>query len=159
MPCRLAATAGDQGQSAYRAIDLLKQLSRWRSWNRAPNTARLIHTRRWKFDRVLILPHAVSALEEAHVKWQVTYLIMAVLLTVLEGIVTVYFGKAISIAWTGDLPARGLLVFLAALEATSLANVWVQCGSGLHVWSQSANARLMQNVTPTGAEERGQSDV
>ncbi|MGA8086479.1 MAG: hypothetical protein WCA10_04180 [Terracidiphilus sp.] len=92
-------------------------------------------------------------------KWQVTYLIMAVLLTVLEGIVTVYFGKAISIAWTGDLPARGLLVFLVALEATSLANVWVQCGSGLHVWSQSANARLMQNVTPTGAEERGQSDV
>ena len=43
-----------------------------------------------------------------------------------EGIVTVYFGKAIWIAWTGDLPARGLLVFLAALEATSLANVWVQ---------------------------------
>ena len=55
-----------------------------------------------------MLSHAVSALEEAHVKWRLSYLIIAVLLTVLEGIVTVYFGKAIWIAWAGDLPARGL---------------------------------------------------
>jgi hypothetical protein len=98
-------------------------------------------------------------LEEAHVKWQVTYLIMAVLLTVLEGIVTVYFGKAISIAWTGDLPARGLLVFLAALEATSLANVWVQCGSGLRVWSQSQNATPLRNVMLIATETPGQNNV
>jgi hypothetical protein len=95
-------------------------------------------------------------LEEAQVKWQVTYLIMTVLLTVLEGIVTVYFGKAISIAWTGDLPARGPLVFLAALEA---ANAWVQCGSCLRVWSQSQNATPLRNVMLKATETPGQNDV
>jgi hypothetical protein len=103
--------------------------------------------------------HAVSALEEAQVKWRVGYLIIAALLTVLDGIVAVYFGKAIWIAWAGDLPARGLLVFFAALEATSLANVWIQGGSGLRVLSESQNARPMWNVMPITVEARGQSDV
>jgi hypothetical protein len=56
-------------------------------------------------------PHTVSALKEIQVKWRVSHLIIAVLLTVLDGIVAVYYGKAIWIAWSPDLPARGLLVF------------------------------------------------
>jgi hypothetical protein len=98
-------------------------------------------------------------LEEVEVKWRVSYLIIAVLLTVLDGTGTLCFGKAIWIAWAGDLRARGLLVFFAALEATSLANVWVQGGSGLSVLSESQNARPMRNVMPITAEARGQSDV
>ena len=104
-------------------------------------------------------PHTVSALKEIQVKWRVSHLIIAVLLTVLDGIVAVYYGKAIWIAWSPDLPARGLLVFFAALEATSLANVWGQGGSGLRALSESQNARPMRNVMPITAEARGQSDV
>ena len=87
------------------------------------------------------------------------YLIIAALPTVLDGIVTVCFGKAIRIAWTGDLPARELLVFFAALESTSLANLWFQGGAGLRVLSEGENARPMRNVMPIAAEVRGQSDV
>ena len=104
-------------------------------------------------------PHTVSALKEIQVKWRVSHLIIAVLLTVLDGIVAVYYGKAIWIAWSPDLPARGLLVFFAALEATSLANVWVQCGSGLRVWSQSQNATPLRNVMLIATETPGQNNV
>jgi hypothetical protein len=47
----------------------------------------------------------------------------------------------------------------SALEATSLANLWVQGGSGLRVLSESQNARPMRNVMPITAEGRGQSNV
>ena len=103
--------------------------------------------------------HAFSALEDAQVKRRLSYLIIAVLLTVLDGAVTVYYGTAIWAAWASDLPARGLLVFFAALEGTSLANVWVQTGSGLHAFSVSRSAIPRQNATPIAAGARGRSDV
>ena len=103
--------------------------------------------------------HAVSALEEAQVKRWLSYLIIAVLLTVLDGAVTVYYGTAIWAAWASDLPARGLLVLFAALEAASLANVWVQTGSGLHAFSVSRSAIPRQNAMPIAAGARGRSDV
>ena len=53
-----------------------------------------------------MLLHAVSALEEAQVKRWVGYLIIAVLRTVLDGTVTVWFGMSIWIARAGNLPAR-----------------------------------------------------
>ena len=104
-------------------------------------------------------PHAVSALEEARVKRRLSFLIIAVLLTVLDGAVTVYYGAAIWAAWASDLPARGLLVLFAALEAASLANVWVQTGSGLHAFSVSRSAIPRQNAKPIAAGARGRSDV
>jgi hypothetical protein len=104
-------------------------------------------------------PHAVSAWEEAQVKWHLSDLIIAVLLTVLDGIVTVYFGESCWIALAGDLPACGFLVIFAVLEATSLANIWAQVVSGLRVLSESQYARPSRNVMPIAAEERGQSDV
>ena len=55
----------------------------------------------------------------------------------------------------GHLPARGLLVFFAALEATSLANVWAQVVSGLRVLSDSHYARPSRNVMPIPSEGRG----
>jgi hypothetical protein len=98
-------------------------------------------------------------LEEAQVKGRLSYLIIAGLLTVLDGAVTVYYGTAIWAAWAGDFLARGLLVFFAALEATSLANVWVQAGSGLHALSMSQSAIPRQNAMPIAARARGRSDV
>lgn len=106
-----------------------------------------------------MLSHAFSALEEAQVKRRLSYLIIAVLLTVLDGAVTVYHGTAIWAAWASDLPARGLLVLFAALEATSLANVWVQAGSGLHACSVSQSAIPRRNAMPIAARARGRSDV
>ena len=53
-----------------------------------------------------------------------SYLILAALLTVLDGILTVCFSKTIEFACAGDLPARELLILVAALGATSLAKVW-----------------------------------
>ena len=103
--------------------------------------------------------HAFSALDEAQVKRRLSYLIIAVLLTILDGAVTAYYGTAIWAAWASDLPARGLLVLFAALEATSLANVWVQTDSGLHAFSVSRSAIARQNAMPIVAGARGRSDV
>lgn len=64
-------------------------------------------------------------------RWRRKYLVLAILLTVLDAVVTVYYGTAVWAAWSGDILARGLLVVLASMEATSLANVWVQAGSSM----------------------------
>jgi hypothetical protein len=103
--------------------------------------------------------HAVSALKEAQVKWRVSYLIFAVLLTLLDGIVTVCISKKIWIASAGDLPVREPLVFFVALETTSLANVWIQCSSGLRASLERPNARPTRNVEFITVEQRGQSGV
>ena len=88
-----------------------------------------------------------------------SYVIIAILLTALDEVVTVYYGSAIWIAWAGDVPARGLLVFFAALAATSLANVWVQAGSCPRTVTDNQNGRPRQNAMPIPAEARGRSDV
>ena len=59
----------------------------------------------------------------------------------------------------GDLPARGLLVFFVALEATSLANVWVQADSGPPALSANECAMPRQKAMPIAAGARGRSDV
>jgi hypothetical protein len=92
-------------------------------------------------------------------KRRLSYLIIAVLLTVLDATVTFHYGTAIWAAWAGDLPARGLPVFFAALEAASLANVCVQAGSGLHALSVSQGATPRQNAMPIAAGAEGRSDV
>jgi hypothetical protein len=49
------------------------------------------------------------------VKWRVSYLIPAELLTVLDGTVSVCFSRAIWIASAGDVPALELLVLLCRI--------------------------------------------
>lgn len=85
------------------------------------------------------------------------YLAIAVLLTLLDAVVTVYYGPAVWAAWSGDILARGLLVLVAVLGATSLASVWVQAGSSLRVRSECAMPR--RGTVPIPTEMRGQSDV
>ena len=87
------------------------------------------------------------------------YLVIAVLLTILDAVVAVYYGIAIWKAWPGDIWDRGLLVLLASLGATSLVNVWVQAilGSGASLGSRTIECG--QGATPIPAEMRGGADV
>jgi hypothetical protein len=104
-------------------------------------------------------PHADSAFEEAQVKGRTGYFMIALLLTLLNAVATVYYGVAIWKAWPGDIWDRGLLVFLASLGATSLVNVWVQAilGSGVSLGSRTIECG--QGVAPIPAEMRGRADV
>lgn len=52
------------------------------------------------------------------------YSAVAVSLTVLDGLVAVYYGSVVWTAWSSDIWARGLRVMLAASGIPSLANVW-----------------------------------
>ena len=54
------------------------------------------------------------------------FLIIAALLTFLDLAVVVCYGWPVWTTWSGDLWNRGILVLLASLGATSLANVWAQ---------------------------------
>ena len=103
--------------------------------------------------------HAVSTLEEAQVKKRTGYLIIAVLLTVLDGAVVVCSGWPVWTAWSGDILERGLLILLAALGATSLANVWAQVVPALNEPPCGRRADLEQTVAGIQVDARGQADV
>lgn len=87
------------------------------------------------------------------------YLTVAVLLTILGAVVAVYSSVAIWKAWAGDIWACALLAFFAALEATSLANVWAQTLSGLSASFSGRISECGRTTTPIPAEARGHSDV
>lgn len=82
-------------------------------------------------------------------------LAIAFFFTVLYGFVAVYLGGPAWTAWSGDIWSRGLLVMLAALAVTSLANVWAQavCKVG------DAPETQRVNTVPASIESRGARDV
>ena len=84
-------------------------------------------------------------------RFRQNYLSIALLLTVLDAVVTVYYGAPAWAARSGDILARGLLVLLATMAATSLANVWVQAGSSMR--------SRTEGIQPIAVEMGGQSDV
>lgn len=91
-------------------------------------------------------------------RWRRNYLAIAVVLTVLDAVVTVYYGIAIWAAWSGDFLVRGLLVLFAAAAATSLANIWARVGWRRRVGSETTEAQ--RSLVPISTELiRGQSDV
>lgn len=92
-------------------------------------------------------------------KGRTGYFVIAVLLTILNAAVGAYCDAAIWKAWSGDIWGRGLLVLLAALGTTSLANVWVQAVfvSGASLGSRSIEYE--RSATPIPAEARGDGDV
>ena len=92
-------------------------------------------------------------------KGRTGYFMLALLLTILNAVVTVHYGVAIWKAWPGDIWDRGLLVLLSSLGATSLVNVWVQAilGSGVSLGSRTIECG--QGATPIPAEMRGHADV
>jgi len=87
------------------------------------------------------------------------YYMIALVLTLLNAVATVYYGVAIWKAWPGDIWDPGLLVLLASLGATSLVNVWVQAilGSGVSLGGRTIECG--QGATPIPAEMRGRADV
>lgn len=90
-------------------------------------------------------------------RWRLNYLAIAVALTVLDAVVTVYYGTAVWTAWSGDILARGLLVLFAAIATTSLANIWVRAGYRFRAGSEEAESP--RSLVPTSTVLRGQSDV
>ena len=87
------------------------------------------------------------------------YFMIALLLTILNAVATVYYGVALWKGWPGDIWDRGLLVLVASLGATSLVNVWVQAilGSGVSLGSRTIECGL--GVTSIPAEARGHGNV
>ena len=92
-------------------------------------------------------------------KERLSYPIIAVLPTDFDGTVKVYNGTKIWVDWAANLPTHRLLVSFAALETTSLANVWGHADSGLHAMLVSESARPWQNTSPIATAARGRGDV
>ena len=60
-------------------------------------------SRSYRFDRIPELLHAVSELEKGQMKGCAAYLVIAVLLTILDAVLAVYYGMAIWKAWPEDI--------------------------------------------------------
>jgi hypothetical protein len=93
------------------------------------------------------------------VKGRTGYFMIALLLTLLNAVATVYCGVAIWKAWPGDIWGRGILAFLAVLGATSVANVWVHAVLGSNSSLCGRTIERGQGATPIPAETRGSGDV
>ena len=87
------------------------------------------------------------------------YFMIAILLTLLNAVATVYHGVAIWKAWPGDIWGRGILVFLTVLGATSVADVWVQAVLGSNGSLCGRTIERGQGATPIPAETRGSGNV
>ncbi len=87
------------------------------------------------------------------------FFIIAVLLTVLDVTVVVCCGWPVWTARSGDLWNRGLVVLLAALGATSLANVWAQVVPVQDILVGGRNADREQIAVPIPIQVQGQADV
>jgi len=93
------------------------------------------------------------------VKGRTGYFMIAILLTLLNAVATVYYGVAIWKAWPGDIWGRGILVFLAVLGAMSVANVWVQAVLGSNGSLCARTIERGQGAMPIPPETRGRADV
>lgn len=87
------------------------------------------------------------------------FVIAALLLTILDAVVTVNYGMAIWKAWSGDIWCRGPGVLLAGLGASSLVNVWVQAVLRSGASCGSRGVLCGRNATPIPAEARRDGDV
>ena len=112
-----------------------------------------------KFDRILESPHPVSELEKGQMKGCPAYFVIAVLLTILDAVLAVYYGMAIWNALPGDIRDLSLLVLLASLGTTSLVNVWVQAILGSAVSLGGRTLPCGRSTAPIPGEVRGYGDV
>ena len=87
------------------------------------------------------------------------FLIIAVLLTFLDLAVVVCHGWPVWTTWSGDLWNRGLSVLLAALGATSLANVWAQVVPALNEPPCGRRGDREQTAAGIQVDARGQAHV
>jgi hypothetical protein len=88
------------------------------------------------------------------------FLIIAVLLTVLDFAVTLRYGWPYWTASSGDVWNGGIEVLLAALGATSLANVWAQVlVPAQDILSSDRSADCEEDAVPIPTQVRGQANV
>ena len=87
------------------------------------------------------------------------FLIIAVLLTFLDLAVVVCYGWQVWKTWSGDPWIRGTLVLLAALGATSLANLWAQVIPAPNGPPYGRRADREKTAAGIQVEARGQTDV
>jgi hypothetical protein len=103
--------------------------------------------------------HVISAFEEIRMKGRARYVVIAVLLTIFDGITTVYCCVSNWKALPGDVWGWGCWTLVAALGANSLVNVWSQAIQDSGVSFFGRNAGCTENATLVSAEARGQGDV
>jgi predicted phage tail protein len=88
------------------------------------------------------------------------FLIIAILLTVLEVAVVICYGWPVWATWSGDIWNGGIEVLLAALGATSLANVWAQMlVPAQNILSSDRSADCEEDAVPIPTQVRGQANV
>ena len=87
------------------------------------------------------------------------FLIIAVSLTFLDLAVVVCYGWPVWTKWSGDPWSRGILVLLAALGATSLANIWAQVVPVQDILLGGRSADGEQIAVPIPIRVQGQADV
>jgi hypothetical protein len=88
------------------------------------------------------------------------FLIIAILLTVIEVAVVICYGWPFWTAWSGNAWDRGLGVLLAALGATSLANVWAQVlVPAQDILSSERSADGEEDAVPIPTQVRGEANV
>ena len=87
------------------------------------------------------------------------FLIIAVLLTFLDLAVVVCYGWPAWTTWSSDPWSRGILVLLATLGATSLANVWAQVVPSQDILLGGRSTDREQIAVPIPVQVQGQADV
>jgi hypothetical protein len=93
------------------------------------------------------------------VKTRPRFLIVAILLTVLDLAVVICYSWPAWATLSGDIWSRGILVLLAALGATSLANVWAQVVIRQGVLLEDRSAGGEPTAVPIQVQVQGQIDV
>lgn len=88
-----------------------------------------------------------------------TYLTIALLLTILDAVVVLRYGGAIWTTWSGVVWIRLRMPLLAALSATSLANVWAQAIYGLGRTRQGKQSAPALSLAANRTEPQGEGDV
>ena len=87
------------------------------------------------------------------------YLTIALLLTILDAVVVLRYGGAIWTGWSGVVWIRLRMLLLAALSATSLANVWAQAIYGLGRALDGKPSAPALSAAATRTEPHGEGDV
>jgi len=87
------------------------------------------------------------------------YFTIALLLTILDAVVVLRYGGAVWTAWSGVVWIRLRMLLLAALSATSLANVWAQAIYGLGRALDGKAGALALSAAANRAEPQGEGDV
>jgi hypothetical protein len=104
-------------------------------------------------------PMLAPRLTEVHVKEATKSLAIAVLMTVADAAIVIWFGGAIWQALSRIIWSRILILLLAALWALSLARIWARAIYSLRRTPGSRGFDLTSSAAITSIDLRGEGDV